>query len=111
MDSTDASLYANRAAVYLKLRDIKANEDCSRALEIIMREKDLLKEMGQDDGRDVVRTRMQVKVLTRRGICKAELMGDLVNGAKDYEMALKLDPGNAGLCRDAELLQTRLQAA
>jgi hypothetical protein len=89
----------------LKLFDKRALDDCSRGLEILDREEEILKEMDKDDGNGTSRIKLRVKMLIRRGVCKVELMGNVEEGLKDYEKALELEPGNEELIRDVKMLK------
>ncbi|XP_005996227.1 dynein assembly factor 4, axonemal [Latimeria chalumnae] len=90
------TLYLNRAACHLKLRNLhKTIEDSSKALELLMPPV-----LNNADSR--------LKAHVRRGtaFCELELY---VEGLQDYEAALKIDPNNTGLQRDSEKIRNVIQ--
>ncbi|KAM9275770.1 dynein axonemal assembly factor 4 [Morus bassanus] len=89
-------LYLNRAACHLKLRNLhKAIEDSSKALELLT-----------PPVPDNVNAR--VKAYVRRGtaFCQLELYTE---GLQDYEAALKIDPKNKSIEKDAEKIRHLIQ--
>ncbi|NXJ08273.1 DAAF4 factor, partial [Odontophorus gujanensis] len=89
-------LYLNRAACHLKLRNLhKAIEDSSKALE-------LLTPPVPDN------ETARVKAYVRRGtaFCQLELYTE---GLQDYEAALKIDPKNKAIEKDAEKIRYTIQ--
>ncbi|NXQ81918.1 DAAF4 factor, partial [Nyctibius grandis] len=89
-------LYLNRAACHLKLRNLhKAIEDSSKALE-------LLTPLVPDN------ENARVKAYVRRGtaFCQLELYTE---GLQDYEAALKIDPKNKTIEKDAEKIRHLIQ--
>ncbi|XP_064013639.1 dynein axonemal assembly factor 4 isoform X4 [Pogoniulus pusillus] len=89
-------LYLNRAACHLKLRNLhKAIEDSSKALE-------LLTPPVPDNNS------ARVKAYVRRGtaFCQLELYTE---GLQDYEAALKIDPKNEAIEKDAEKIRHLIQ--
>ncbi|KFQ65503.1 Dyslexia susceptibility 1 candidate 1, partial [Phaethon lepturus] len=89
-------LYLNRAACHLKLRNLhKAIEDSSKALELLT-----------PPVPDNVNAR--VKAYVRRGtaFCQLELYTE---GLQDYEAALKIDPKNRTIEKDAEKIRHLIQ--
>lgn len=92
------SLYSNRAACHLKLRNFfKAIEDCSKAI-------DLLHPPVPQNAAS------RVKALVRKGtaFCQLELY---VEGLQDYECALKIDPNNEQLKADADKIREIIQSS
>ncbi|XP_028678782.1 dynein assembly factor 4, axonemal isoform X1 [Erpetoichthys calabaricus] len=90
------SLFLNRAACHLKLRNLhKAIEDSSRALE-------LLTPPVPDNSES------RVKAHIRRGtaFCELELY---VEGLQDYDAALKINPHNKAVAADAEKIRQVIQ--
>ncbi|XP_076443572.1 dynein axonemal assembly factor 4-like isoform X2 [Babylonia areolata] len=90
------SLYSNRAACHLKLRNLfKCIEDCSKAMDL------LSPPVPQNE-------ESRVKALVRRGtaFCQLEMY---VEGLQDYEAALKMDPNNQQLKEDAEKMRQIIQ--
>ncbi|KAK7482622.1 hypothetical protein BaRGS_00026121, partial [Batillaria attramentaria] len=78
------SLYSNRAACHLKLRNLfKCIEDCSKAMDL------LTPAVPQNAA-------SRLKALVRRGtaFCELEMY---IEGLQDYEAALKIDPNNEQL--------------
>ncbi|RUS79575.1 hypothetical protein EGW08_012669 [Elysia chlorotica] len=91
------SLYSNRAACHLKIRNFfKCIEDCSKAMDL------LFPAVPQNAS-------SRCKALVRRGtaFCELELY---VEGLRDYEAALKIDPDNKALATDAERMRQIIQA-
>ncbi|NXM09006.1 DAAF4 factor, partial [Tyrannus savana] len=89
-------LYLNRAACHLKLRNLhKAIEDSSKALELLT--------PPVPDNEDA-----RVKAYVRRGtaFCQLELYTE---GLQDYEAALKIDPKNKNIEKDAEKIRHLIQ--
>ncbi|XP_010178393.1 PREDICTED: dyslexia susceptibility 1 candidate gene 1 protein, partial [Mesitornis unicolor] len=89
-------LYLNRAACHLKLRNLhKAIEDSSKALEL------LTPPVPANEN-------ARVKAYVRRGtaFCQLELY---VEGLQDYEAALKIDPKNKTIEKDAEKIRHLIQ--
>ncbi|NXV71977.1 DAAF4 factor, partial [Atlantisia rogersi] len=89
-------LYLNRAACHLKLRNLhKAIEDCSKALELLT--------PPVPDNENA-----RVKAYVRRGtaFCQLELYAE---GLQDYEAALKIDPKNETVEKDAEKIRHLIQ--
>ncbi|KFP84263.1 Dyslexia susceptibility 1 candidate 1, partial [Acanthisitta chloris] len=89
-------LYLNRAACHLKLRNLhKAIEDSSKALE-------LLTPPVPDNAS------ARAKAYVRRGtaFCQLELYTE---GLQDYEAALKIDPKNKSVEKDAEKIRHLIQ--
>ncbi|NXP50299.1 DAAF4 factor, partial [Heliornis fulica] len=89
-------LYLNRAACHLKLRNLhKAIEDCSKALELLT--------PPVPDNKNA-----RVKAYVRRGtaFCQLELYAE---GLQDYEAALKIDPKNEAIEKDAEKIRHLVQ--
>ncbi|KAM4766530.1 dynein axonemal assembly factor 4 isoform 1-T1 [Cyanocitta cristata] len=89
-------LYLNRAACHLKLRNLhKAIEDSSKALELLTPPVP-----GNENAR--------VKAHVRRGtaFCQLELYTE---GLRDYEAALKIDPKNKNIEKDAEKIRHLIQ--
>ncbi|KAK3586824.1 hypothetical protein CHS0354_020040 [Potamilus streckersoni] len=92
------SLYSNRAACHLKLKNfIKCVEDCSRALMLL-------------DPPVPQNAVSRCKAHVRRGTayCELELY---VEGLKDYEDALKIDPKNEALRADADRIRQVIQGS
>ncbi|XP_072726862.1 dynein axonemal assembly factor 4 isoform X1 [Ciconia boyciana] len=89
-------LYLNRAACHLKLRNLhKAIEDSSKALELLT--------PPVPDNENA-----RVKAYVRRGtaFCQLELYTE---GLQDYEAALKIDPKNKTVEKDAEKIRHLIQ--
>ncbi|KFP48242.1 Dyslexia susceptibility 1 candidate 1, partial [Cathartes aura] len=89
-------LYLNRAACHLKLRNLhKAIEDSSKALELLT--------PPVPDNQNA-----RVKAYVRRGtaFCQLELYTE---GLQDYEAALKIDPKNKTIEKDAEKIRHLIQ--
>ncbi|NXP13841.1 DAAF4 factor, partial [Thinocorus orbignyianus] len=89
-------LYLNRAACHLKLRNLhKAIEDSSKALELLT--------PPVPDNENA-----RVKAYVRRGtaFCQLELYTE---GLQDYEAALKIDPENKTIAKDAEKIRHLIQ--
>ncbi|XP_062440026.1 dynein axonemal assembly factor 4 isoform X1 [Rhea pennata] len=89
-------LYLNRAACHLKLRNLhKAIEDSSKALELLT--------PPVPDNENA-----RVKAYVRRGtaFCQLELYAE---GLQDYEAALKIDPKNETIEKDAEKIRQIIQ--
>uniref|UniRef100_A0A8B9CRV2 Dynein axonemal assembly factor 4 n=1 Tax=Anser brachyrhynchus TaxID=132585 RepID=A0A8B9CRV2_9AVES len=89
-------LYLNRAACHLKLRNLhKAIEDSSKALELLT--------PPVPDNENA-----RVKAYVRRGtaFCQLELYAE---GLQDYEAALKIDPKNKTIEKDAEKIRHIIQ--
>ncbi|NWS95286.1 DAAF4 factor, partial [Mionectes macconnelli] len=89
-------LYLNRAACHLKLRNLhKAIEDSSKALELLT--------PPVPDNEDA-----RVKAYVRRGtaFCQLELYTE---GLQDYEAALKINPKNKNIEKDAEKIRHLIQ--
>ncbi|XP_075016219.1 dynein axonemal assembly factor 4 isoform X3 [Calonectris borealis] len=89
-------LYLNRAACHLKLRNLhKAIEDSSKALELLT--------PPVPDNENA-----RVKAYVRRGtaFCQLELYTE---GLQDYEAALKIDPKNKSIEKDAEKIRHLIQ--
>ncbi|XP_010715672.1 dynein assembly factor 4, axonemal, partial [Meleagris gallopavo] len=89
-------LYLNRAACHLKLRNLhKAIEDSSKALELLT--------PPVPDNENA-----RVKAYVRRGtaFCQLELYAE---GLQDYEAALKIDPKNKTIKKDAEKIRHTIQ--
>lgn len=92
------SLYSNRAACHLKLRNFfKVIEDCSKAI-------DLLHPPVPQNASS------RVKALVRKGtaFCELEMY---VEGLQDYECALKIDPNNEQLKADADKIREIIQSS
>ncbi|XP_018595149.1 dynein axonemal assembly factor 4 [Scleropages formosus] len=90
------SLYLNRAACHLKLRNLhKAIEDSSRALDLLM--------PAVADNAD---SRMKAHVRRGTAFCELELY---VEGLQDYQAALKIDPHNKAVLCDAEKIRQIIQ--
>ncbi|NXR20794.1 DAAF4 factor, partial [Cinclus mexicanus] len=89
-------LYLNRAACHLKLRNLhKAIQDSSKALELLT--------PPVPDNENA-----RVKAHVRRGtaFCQLELYTE---GLQDYEAALKIDPRNKNIEKDAEKIRHLIQ--
>ncbi|NXA49961.1 DAAF4 factor, partial [Nothocercus julius] len=89
-------LYLNRAACHLKLRNLhKAIEDSSKALELLT--------PPVPDNENA-----RVKAHVRRGtaFCQLELYAE---GLQDYEAALKINPKNSTIEKDAEKIRCIIQ--
>ncbi|NXI58886.1 DAAF4 factor, partial [Chloroceryle aenea] len=89
-------LYLNRAACHLKLRNFhKAIEDSSKALEL------LIPPVPDNES-------ARVKAYVRRGtaFCQLELYTE---GLQDYEAALRIDPKNKTIEKDAEKIRHLIQ--
>ncbi|XP_065703316.1 dynein axonemal assembly factor 4 isoform X2 [Patagioenas fasciata] len=89
-------LYLNRAACHLKLRNLhKAVEDSSKALELLT--------PPVPDNENA-----RVKAYVRRGtaFCQLELFTE---GLQDYEAALKINPKNKTIEKDAEKIRHLIQ--
>ncbi|NXS08747.1 DAAF4 factor, partial [Neodrepanis coruscans] len=89
-------LYLNRAACHLKLRNLhKAIADSSKALELLT--------PPVPDNENA-----RVKAYVRRGtaFCQLELYTE---GLQDYEAALKIDPKNKNIEKDAEKIRSLIQ--
>ncbi|NXO86683.1 DAAF4 factor, partial [Sitta europaea] len=89
-------LYLNRAACHLQLRNLhKAIEDSSKALELLT--------PPVPDNENA-----RVKAHVRRGtaFCQLELYTE---GLQDYEAALKIDPRNKNIEKDAEKIRHLIQ--
>uniref|UniRef100_A0A8D2LU87 Dynein axonemal assembly factor 4 n=1 Tax=Varanus komodoensis TaxID=61221 RepID=A0A8D2LU87_VARKO len=92
------TLYLNRAACHLKLRNLhKAIEDSSKAL-------DLLTPSVPENAK------ARVKAHLRRGtaFCELELYAE---GLQDYIAALKIEPTNKNVEEDAEKIRRIIQAS
>ncbi|XP_056355923.1 dynein axonemal assembly factor 4 isoform X1 [Oenanthe melanoleuca] len=96
LNSSLPLLYLNRAACHLKLRNLhKAIEDSSKALELLT--------PPVPDNENA-----RVKAHVRRGtaFCQLELYTE---GLQDYEAALKIDPRNKNIEKDAEKIRHLIQ--
>ncbi|KAM9183552.1 dynein axonemal assembly factor 4 isoform 1-T1 [Dugong dugon] len=90
------SLYLNRAACHLKLKNLhKAIEDSSKALELLT-----------PPLADNANARMKAHVRRGTALCQLELY---VEGLLDYEAALKVDPSNKIVQNDAEKVRNVIQ--
>uniref|UniRef100_A0A3B3W076 Dynein axonemal assembly factor 4 n=1 Tax=Poecilia latipinna TaxID=48699 RepID=A0A3B3W076_9TELE len=92
------ALYSNRAACHLKLRNLhKAVEDSSKALDLLT---------PAVSANAAARVRASV----RRGsaFCQLELYAE---GLQDYEAALKIEPHNEELQRDAQIIRDIIQGS
>ncbi|XP_036365727.1 dynein assembly factor 4, axonemal-like isoform X2 [Octopus sinensis] len=97
LDYKMPALYSNRAACHLKVKNyMKCIEDSSKALDL------LLPPVPQNAS-------SRCRAFVRRGtaFCKLELF---VEGLQDYEAALKLDPSNEQLIKDAEEIRKVIQS-
>ncbi|XP_058521812.1 dynein axonemal assembly factor 4 isoform X1 [Ochotona princeps] len=89
-------LYLNRAACHLKLKNLhKTIEDSSKALELLT-----------PPVADNASARMKAHVRRGTAFCQLELY---VEGLQDYEAALKIDPANKTVQRDAEKIRNVIQ--
>ncbi|KAI1235093.1 hypothetical protein IHE44_0002725 [Lamprotornis superbus] len=89
-------LYLNRAACHLKLRNLhKAIEDSSKALELLT-----------PPVRDNEKARVKAHVRRGTAFCQLELYTE---GLQDYEAALKIDPRNKNIEKDAEKIRHLIQ--
>ncbi|XP_055971369.1 dynein axonemal assembly factor 4 isoform X1 [Sorex fumeus] len=89
-------LYLNRAACHLKLKNLhKAIEDSSKALELLM-----------PPVADNANARMKAHVRRGTAFCQLELY---IEGLQDYEAALKIDPSNKIVQKDAENIRNIIQ--
>lgn len=96
MSNSFFSLYSNRAACHYQVRNlIKCVEDCSTAL-------DLLTPPVESNAQS------RLKAHIRRGsaFCELEMY---VEGLMDYEAALKIDPSNDDIKRDAHKMRNLIQ--
>ncbi|KAJ3324462.1 Dynein assembly factor 4, axonemal [Boothiomyces sp. JEL0866] len=100
LDPLNYHCLSNRAACYLKKQDLEnCIKDCTRALELVEREETIIKdELKKDDGLANERLSIKVKLYARRG--SAHSASDLKKGLGDYELALKIDPGNSKIQED-----------
>ncbi|XP_072472089.1 dynein axonemal assembly factor 4 isoform X3 [Notamacropus eugenii] len=90
------SLYLNRAACHLKLKNLhKTIEDSSKALELLT-----------PHVADNANARMKAHVRRGTAFCQLELY---VEGLQDYEAALKIDPSNKIVRKDAEKIRNIIQ--
>ncbi|XP_001378179.2 dynein axonemal assembly factor 4 isoform X2 [Monodelphis domestica] len=90
------SLYLNRAACHLKLKNLhKTIEDSSKALELLI-----------PHVADNANARMKAHVRRGTAFCQLELY---VEGLQDYEAALKIDPSNRILQKDAKKIRNIIQ--
>ncbi|NWT18648.1 DAAF4 factor, partial [Vireo altiloquus] len=89
-------LYLNRAACHLKLRNLhKAVEDSSKALELLT-----------PHVPDNENARLKAHVRRGTAFCQLELYTE---GLQDYEAALKIDPKNKNIEKDAEKIRHLIQ--
>ncbi|XP_071964724.1 dynein axonemal assembly factor 4-like [Antedon mediterranea] len=98
LDSKLPSIFSNRAACHLKLRNfMKCIEDSSKALELLT---------PPVLANETARARSHA----RRGtsFCELELY---IEGLQDYEAALKINPNNRQLEEDAEKIRTIIQGS
>ena len=84
--------------------------DCSKGLETIEREEEIIKnEIKQDDGCTDQRRKQKIKLFVRRGAAYAHLPSsneaDMALAIKDYESALALEPDNQSIKLDLESLK------
>lgn len=92
------SLYSNRAACHLKVRNLfKCLEDSSKALEL------LTPAVNQN-------AESRLKAHVRRGTAFCELEC-YVEALQDYEAALKITPENQKLLKDAENIRQIIQSS
>ncbi|XP_062405313.1 dynein assembly factor 4, axonemal [Sardina pilchardus] len=92
------SLYSNRAACHLKLRNLhKAIEDSSQALELLT-----------PPVADNAVARLKAHVRRGTAFCQLELY---VEGLQDYHAALKIDPDNQKLQEDTQKIRDIIQGA
>uniref|UniRef100_A0A4X2K4A2 Dynein axonemal assembly factor 4 n=1 Tax=Vombatus ursinus TaxID=29139 RepID=A0A4X2K4A2_VOMUR len=90
------TLYLNRAACHLKLKNLhKTIEDSSKALELLT-----------PHVADNANARMKAHVRRGTAFCQLELY---VEGLQDYEAALKIDPSNKTVRKDAEKIRNIIQ--
>ena len=105
-DASNYHLYGNRAACHLKLQSpSKAHQDCCKALELIKREEDILREeLIQDDIQSrESRNRSKLKLFLRRGAAEVD-MGNIAGARRDFESALTLDPNNPEIMSNLKTL-------
>ncbi|KFO21397.1 dynein assembly factor 4, axonemal [Fukomys damarensis] len=89
-------LYLNRAAGHLKLRNLhKAIEDASKALALLT-----------PPVADNAAARMKAHVRRGAAFCQLELYAE---GLQDYEAALRINPADAAVRKDAEKIRDVLQ--
>ncbi|KAG8505338.1 Dynein assembly factor 4, axonemal [Galemys pyrenaicus] len=89
-------LYLNRAACHLKLKNLhKAIEDSSKALELLT-----------PPVADNANARMKAHVRRGTAFCQLELY---IEGLQDYEAALKINPTNKIVQKDAEKIRNIIQ--
>ncbi|KAL7879210.1 hypothetical protein AOLI_G00101840 [Acnodon oligacanthus] len=90
------SLFSNRAACHLKLRNLhKAIEDSSQALELLT-----------PAVADNAAARLRAHVRRGTAFCELELY---IEGLQDYQAALKIDPNNQALQADASKIREIVQ--
>lgn len=92
LDDSIPSLYSNRAACHLQLRQYKeCVQDCSSALELLIPPVE-------------ANRASRCKAHVRRGTAYMQ-MTEYVSALEDYESAVKLDPNNHDLQKDAERIR------
>ena len=101
---------SNRAACYLKLdKPSDAMADCTKALELLTKEEELLMNelVSESASEKAARLKSRIKLLVRKGAA-ALAMGDLKSGLKEYKTALTLDPRNEELVENVENLEKQM---
>lgn len=98
LDDSIPSLYSNRAACHLQLKQYKeCVQDCTNALELLV---------PPVQANCVSRCKAHV----RRGTAYMQ-MNEYVLALQDYESALKLDPQNTDLQRDSDRIRNIIQGS
>ncbi|CAH3169325.1 unnamed protein product [Porites lobata] len=96
LDGSIPSLYSNRAACHLQLKQYKeCAQDCTSALELLVPPVQ-------------ANSSSRCKAYVRRGTAFMQ-MEEYVLALEDYESALKLDPQNADLRRDSDRIRNIIQ--
>nr|NP_001027805.1 EKN1 protein [Ciona intestinalis]AAR89529.1 EKN1 [Ciona intestinalis] len=98
IQSKDPILFLNRSACHLKLRNLfKTSEDCSTALNLMQPAVD-----GNSKGR------LKAHLRRAAAFCGLELY---VEALMDYEAALKINPHNENILKDANKIREIIQSS
>lgn len=108
IDSSNVLYLSNRAACFLKTEQPSdAFKDCTKALECMTREQELLKEQLIEDTGMEAKRKQRCKILLRRGLAQVS-MGHYKGAFEDYKEALAMDPMNQEIQKNLNHLSTLL---